>query len=36
MTLSKKILIEISICPPNEAVEYGLIDLVLDKKPIKI
>ena len=21
---------------PNEAVEYGLIDLVLDKKPIKI
>ena len=21
---------------PNEAVEYGLIDLVLDKKPIKV
>ena len=21
---------------PNEAVEYGLIDLVLDKKPVRV
>ena len=35
MTLLKKIQIEIFIFP-KRGVEYGLIDLVLDKKPIKV